>query len=164
MRPIVFGVLLILAGPALAAPAPKPGPTGDAADLADKLMEKIDFERIQNTGVRAVLDVFQEKTGVTVLLDYQPLGGAVGVEGDALNEHPINVRAGKGVRAETVLKQIAGQLNAVIYYHPDHVLVTTPETMAELVGISRGRRCWCSGVLRKTRWASSRRSSGPRVT
>jgi len=138
MRPIAFGILMILVGPAFAAPGPKAGTTGDAADLADKLMEKVDFERIQNTGLRAVLDTFQEKTGVTVLLDYQPIVGAVGLENAGLDEMPVNVQAMKGVRGETVLKHIATQVNAVLYYTPDHVLLTTPDVMAQLVSSARG--------------------------
>jgi hypothetical protein len=146
MRTFLVCALLFTAGPALAAPAPKPGTTGDAAEVADKLMEKIDFERIQNTGLRAVLDTFQEKTGVTVLLDYQPITGAVGLEAGGLDEMAVNVHAMKGVRGETVLKHIAKQVDAVLYYHSDHVLLTTPMQMAKMAGLSRGVELLVTGV------------------
>jgi hypothetical protein len=147
MRTLLACALLFTAGPAVAAPAPKPGTAGDAAELADKLMEKIDFDKIQNTGLRAVLDTFQEKTGVTVLLDYQPFTGAVALENAGLDEMPVNVQAMKGVRGETVLKHIANQVNAVVYYTPDHVLLTTPETMAKLVSVWRGAGLLMTGNL-----------------
>ena len=133
MRTLLACTLLFTAGPALAAPAPKPGATGDAADLAERLMDRHDFDRVQESPLRTVLDALQEKTGVNILLDYRALanGGAVAVnEVDAL---PVSVNAMKNVRGETALRQVADKINAVLFYTPDHVLLTTPEVMARMV-------------------------------
>lgn len=148
MRPLVVCALLTLVGPAPAAPAPaKAGPAADAAGLAERLVERIDFDRVQDTPLRTVLDAFQARTEVTVLLDYKALQAAGGDGGGATDEKAIKMHAVKGVRGETVLRQIADQIDAVLFYTPDHVLLTSPDRLAQLVGPVRPLpQLTCAGV------------------
>jgi hypothetical protein len=132
MRPTLVCALvaLTLTLPAAAAPDPKkPPPPDDAADIADKLLERIDLDRFDRVGLRAVLDVLQEKLGYSILLDYRPLLAATGEDGGGpqlLDERVVSLPPLKKVRIETVLRLLTDQLEADFYIAADHVKLTTP--------------------------------------
>jgi hypothetical protein len=123
-----FLVALLLAVPVVAAPDKgKPPPPTDAADIADKLQERVDLDRYEQIGLRALLDVLQDKIGYTILLDYKALlmntdaGGRQGFD-----QTPVTLPAIKKVRLETVLRQVLDQFDADFLIEADHIRVTTP--------------------------------------
>ncbi|HVK14831.1 MAG TPA: hypothetical protein VM597_39200 [Gemmataceae bacterium] len=133
MRTLLAYALLFTAGPALAAPAPKGGSAGEAADVAERLMDRHDFDRVQEIPLRTVLDALQEKTGVSIVLDYRALADNGAVANNDLDTLAVSLNPMKNVRGETAVRQVADKINAVLFYTPDHVLLTTPEAMARRV-------------------------------
>src|SRR5262245_61252430 len=119
---------VLLTGPSPAAPdKTKPAQDG-AAEIADKLYERIDFERIDQVSFRGMIDILQEKLGYTILVDHKGILASLGEDGanrQALEERVITVPAMKRVRLETVLRQVLEQVGADFYIEHDHVKVTT---------------------------------------
>jgi len=130
MRPITAGLLVILLfAPAGAAPdKTRPAPPDDAADIADKLLERTDFDRYEQISVRSVIEILQEKLGYTILVDHRAVLSALGEDGatrQALDERMVVVPAMKRVRLETVLREVLDQISADFYIEADHVRVTS---------------------------------------
>jgi hypothetical protein len=143
MRPTLTAGLLavVFAIPATAAPdKTKPAPPGDAADIADKLLERMDLERFEQVSVRTIIDVLQEKLGYTILVDHAAILGSRGDGGGpraALDEQQIALPAMKRVRIETALRQVLDQMTADYYIEADHVQVTSPAMKALVMGPRR---------------------------
>jgi hypothetical protein len=138
MRRLLAGGLLavLLIVPAPAAPdKAKPAPADDAADIADKLLERTDLDGFEQTSFRSAVAMLQEKLGYTILVDHRSLLPAIGAEENnrqALEERMITLPAMKKVRLATVLREILDQIGADYYIEADHIKVTTP-FMKELV-------------------------------
>jgi hypothetical protein len=136
MRPSVLSAAFALAFaiPSLAAPdAKKPAPTDDSAKIAEKLLDRIDQERIDKTPLRDVLDFLQQRTDLTILLDSKALvQEGVAESPEMLEAMSVVLPAMKKVRIETVLKLVADQIGADFYIAPDHVKITSP-TVKDLV-------------------------------
>jgi hypothetical protein len=130
----------LLALPVAAAPdKTKPAPDG-AAEIADKLSERIDLERIEQVSFRGMIDILQEKLGYTILVDHKGILAALGEDGanrQALEERMITLPAMKRVRLETALRQVLDQVNADFYIDADHVRVTTGPLKELVIGPRR---------------------------
>jgi hypothetical protein len=131
MRPIVVGGLLavLLSAPAAAAPdKTRPAPPDDAADIAARLLERTDFDRYEQIGLRSMIEILQEKLGYTILVDHNAVLAALGEDGatrQALEERVVTVPDMKRVRLETVLREVLDQVHADFYVEADHVKVTS---------------------------------------
>jgi hypothetical protein len=127
MRPSISCALLALAVavPAAAAPdAKKSAPADDAAQIADKLLQRMDVgQRMEKVPFRDVLQFLHEKTGLTYLLDLKPLRDS-GVE-PVIEDAAVTVPAMSSVRVETVLRHVLDQLDLDFTISPDHVRITT---------------------------------------
>jgi len=142
MRALLAAGLLtvLLTTPSPAAPD-KTRPAADgAAEIADKLLERADFDRIEQISLRAVLDVLQEKLGYTILIDHKGILAAQGLDAanpQGLEGQQITLPAMKKVRLETVLRQVLDQINADFYIEADHVQVTKGALKDLVVGPRR---------------------------
>lgn len=118
---------LVCALPAIAAPdSRKPSAVDDAADIAEKLTERIDLDRIDHVSARVALEVLQEKIGFSIIVDYKGFGcGDDPEERKAVDERRVSVPAMKRIRIETILRLILDQMNADYLITPDHIFVTT---------------------------------------
>jgi hypothetical protein len=131
MRPLLAaGVLtLLLTDPIPAAPdKTRPAPADGAAEIADKLLERTDFDRFEQVSARTILDVLQEKLGYTILVDYKAVLAAQGQDGanpQVLEGQQLTLPAMKKVRIETALRQVLDQIGADFYIEADHIRVTT---------------------------------------
>ncbi|HKB04306.1 MAG TPA: hypothetical protein VKD90_18930, partial [Gemmataceae bacterium] len=136
MRPTVLSAALVLVLGAASPAAPdakKPAPADDSAKIAEKLLDRIDQERIDKTPLRDVLDFLQQRTDLTILLDTKALiQEGVAESPEMLENTAITLPSMKKVRIETVLKLVADQLGADFYIAPDHVKLTSP-TVKDLV-------------------------------
>ena len=143
MRALLAAALLAVlpTGPVPAAPdKTRPAPPDGAADIADKLLERTDLDRIEQVSFRAILDVLQEKLGYTILVDHKAVLAALGEDGgtrQALDERVISIPALKRVRLETVLRQVLDQVSADFYIEADHIQVTTGAVKDLVVGPRR---------------------------
>ena len=129
MRPSISCALLALAivFPANAAPdAKKPAPADDAAQIADKLLQRMDIgQRMDKVPFRDVLQFLHEKTGLTYLMDLRALRDrGEGVE-SVVDDAAVTVPAMSSVRVETVLRHVLDQLELDFTISPDHVRITT---------------------------------------
>jgi hypothetical protein len=119
--------LLSLSLATAAAPAAepkKPATANDAAQIADRLLDRIDVsQRLEKVPFRDVLSLLHEKTGLTYLIDLKPLRDS-GAE-QTVDDAAVTVPAMKNVRAETVLRHVLDQLDLDFYIAPDHVQITT---------------------------------------
>jgi hypothetical protein len=136
-----FLIALALTVPALAAPENKlkANPADGAAEIADKLQERVDLDGIKGEPLRTVIDVLQEKVGYTILLDYKGILTATGAADDAagrqsLEQAPVTLPALKKVRLETALRQVLDQVNADFLIEPDHIRVTAAAAKDLTVG------------------------------
>jgi hypothetical protein len=142
MRSLVAGGLLavLLIVPAPAAPdKAKPGPTDDAADIADKLLERTDQDREQ-VSFRTAVEVLQEKLGYTILVDHKRVLAAMGMDGanrQTLEEHPITLPAMKKARLGSLLREILDQVGADYYIEADHIRVTDASIKELMTGPRR---------------------------
>jgi hypothetical protein len=120
---------LVLTNPSAAAPdKTRPAPADGAAEIADKLLERADFDRLEMVSVRTILDVLQEKLGYTILVDHKAVLAILNEDptnGQALEARQITLPAMKKVRLETALRQVLDQIGADFYIEADHVRVTT---------------------------------------
>lgn len=134
MPVLTVACALVLAAATLAAPdSKKPAPADDSALIAEKLLDRIDQERLENTPLRDVLDFLQKRTELTILLDLKALvNEGVGESPAAIENLQISLPAMKRVRIETLVKLIADQIGADFYIAPDHVRITSP-TVKDLV-------------------------------
>jgi len=117
----------------------RPAPDG-AAEIADKLLERTDFDRFEQVSVRTILDVLQEKLGYTILIDHKAVLAAQGQDGanaQILEGQQITLPAMKRVRLETVLRQVLDQIGADFYIEADHVRVTSGANKDLVVGPRR---------------------------
>ena len=133
-----LAVLLIV--PAPAAPDKARPATDDAADIADKLLERTDQDRFEQTSFRTAIEMLQEKLGYTILVDHRRVLAAMGQEGanrQALEEHLITIPAMKKARLETVLREILDQVGADYYIEADHIRVTTADVKELVTGPRR---------------------------
>ena len=141
MRRLLAGGLLavLLIVPAPAAPdKTKPPPADDAADIADKLLERVDMERFEQMSFRSAIEMLQEKLEYTILVDHKSVTSAMGQEGatrQALDEHVITLPSMKKARLATVLREILDQVSADYYIEADHIKVTSPDRK----GLATGR-------------------------
>lgn len=135
MRRFTLGmfVILLLAVPSSAAPDPKKLPDhDDAPRIAEKLLERIDIsERIDKASLREVLELLSAKLNITILIDRRALTGG---DGGEVEQRPITVPTMKRVRAETVLRYVADQIEAELYIAPDHLSLTTSNAKHVLTG------------------------------
>lgn len=117
---------LTLALPIFAAPEPKKtSPVDESAQIAEKLLERIDVEQ-QDNPLRHMLDWLQAKSGLTMLIDTKAIGTARGPEAVAtLNDSAIRLPTMINVRTETVLRAILDQIDADYVIAPDHIKITT---------------------------------------
>jgi hypothetical protein len=143
MRRLLAGGLLavVLIVPAPAAPdKAKPAPDADAADIADKLLERTDMERFEQVSFRTAIEVLQEKLGYTILVDHKSVLAVMGQDGanrQALEEQLITLPSMKKVRLGTVLREILDQVGADYYIEADHIKVTSPMVKEVVMGPRR---------------------------
>lgn len=132
---------LLLTDPSPAAPdKTRPAPADGAAEIADKLLERADFDRFEQVSVRTILDVLQEKLGYTILVDHKAVLAAQGLDAanaQVLEGQQLTLPAMKRVRLETVLRQVLDQIGADFYIEADHVRVTTGAMKDLVVGPRR---------------------------
>ena len=135
---------VLLAIPISAAPDPKkPAPPDDAADIAEKLMERIDLDRYDRVFLRTALEVLSEKIGYSIVLDYRALGVDQDDDGNGrklLEERPITMPSMKRVRLETILRHILDQMHADFIIAPDHISVTSASIKELVSGPARTLR------------------------
>lgn len=142
MRPLLAAALMsvLWINPSPAAPdKARPAPDG-AAEIADKLLERTDFDRFEQVSVRTILDVLQEKLGYTILLDHKAIVAAQGQDGanaQALEGQQLTLPAMKKVRLETALRYVLDQIGADFYIEADHIRVTTGANKDLVVGPRR---------------------------
>jgi len=136
---VVIAAVALAAAPSVAAPdAKKPAPADDSARIAEKLLDRVDQERIDKTPLRDVLDNLQQRTELTILLDAKALvQEGVAESSEMLENTPVTLPAMKKVRVETVLKLLADQLGADFYIAPDHVKITSPTVKDLITGRAR---------------------------
>ena len=118
----------------------KPAAPDDAADIADKLLERMDFERLDKVPLRTALNMIQEKIGYTILVDHKHIlavRGDDGTDRQVLEDQPISVPGMKRVRIETVLRQVLDQIDADFYIAADHVKVTSSNVKKLVMGTSK---------------------------
>lgn len=142
MRPLLAAGLLtlLLTCPGRAAPDKARPPAAGAAEIADKLLERADFDRFDQVSVRTILDVLQERLGYTILVDHKAILAARGADPanpQVLEGQQITLPAMKRVRLETALRQVLDQINADFYIEADHVQVTTGALKDLVVGPRR---------------------------
>ncbi len=132
---------LILAIPVAAAPdSKKPAPPDDGADIAEKLMERIDLDKYDRVFLRTALEVLSEKIGFSIILDYTALQAVQDDDVDGrkvLEERPITMPSMKRVRLETILRLILDQVNAEFILMPDHISVTSATVKDYVSGPAR---------------------------
>jgi len=128
---------LSLAAPAVSAADPKkPTAADDAAQIADKLLDRIDVsQRLDKVPFRDVLSLLHEKTGLTYLIDLKSLRDS-GAE-QVIEDAAVTLPAMKNVRGETVLRNVLDQLDLDFYITPDHVRITTSTVKDTLTGNAR---------------------------
>ena len=126
--------LLALAVPAAAAPDQKnPAPAEDAAQIADRLLQKMSVgQRMEKIPFRDALQFLHEKTGLTFLIDLKPVREA-GAE-QAIDDGAVTIPAMSSVRVETVLRHVLDQLDLDFTIAPDHVRITTAVVKDALTG------------------------------
>jgi len=132
---------LLLNGMAAAAPPPNlKALPNEAAVIAEALTERFDVEqRLEAVKLKDVLQMIQDRVGVTLILDVKALNGggenmvAAGVLTD-LEGREITLPAMKKVRVETVLKAVCDQINAVHVIDADHIRITSPQVKDLLIG------------------------------
>jgi len=134
-----LALALVLAASTQAASDPKkPAPADDSARIAEKLLDRIDQERVEKTPLRDVLDLLQQRTELTILLDSRALvQEGVSDTPENLELMMVSLPAMKKVRIETVLKVVADQIGADFYIAPDHVRITTPGVKDLITGRAR---------------------------
>lgn len=143
MRPLLAAgfLTLLLTNPIPAAPdKTRPAPADGAAEIADKLLERTDFDRFEQVTVRTILDVLQEKLGYTILVDHKAILAAQGQDGSnpqVLEGQQLTLPAMKKVRIETALRQVLDQIGADFYIEADHIRVTTGANKDLIVGPRR---------------------------
>lgn len=142
MRPLLAAGLLtvVFTTPSPAAPDKARPATDGAAEIADKLLERADFDQFEQVSVRTILDVLQEKLGYTILVDHKAILAAQGQDTtnpQVLDGQHITLPAMKKVRLETVLRQVLDQVGADFYIEADHVQVTTGPLKDLVIGPRR---------------------------
>jgi hypothetical protein len=143
MRPLLAAgfLTLLMTSPIPAAPdKTRPAPADGAAEIADKLLERADFDRFEQVTVRTILDVLQEKLGYTILVDHKAILAAQGQDGSnpqVLEGQQLTLPAMKKVRIETALRQVLDQIGADFFIEADHIRVTTGANKDLVVGPRR---------------------------
>jgi hypothetical protein len=141
MRAIMLA--LILSAPVLAQPENKlkaTTPSG-AADIADKLQERIDLDAFDQVSLRDAINLLQDRLGYTILIDYKgilgPSGGNDANGRKNLADTPINLPAVKKLRLETVLRQVIDQVDADFIIESDYVRVSGLASKEAAIGPRR---------------------------
>ena len=132
---ITCGLVLMLAVPTLAAPdVAKPGPIDDSVKIAEKLLERMDYDKGTEWLLHEALDYLQNKTGLNILLDIKSLRERDENLPATINNTSITLPSMKNVRIETVLRKIVDQLDLDFVITPDHVSITTTATKDLITG------------------------------
>ncbi|WP_020473319.1 hypothetical protein [Zavarzinella formosa] len=113
-----------------AAPLPeKKTIPNDSVKIAETLVERFDIDNgIDKMPFKEVLAMFEERLGVTIIVDVKAL--IPNGEEDAaaslkdLENRKITIPAMKKVRGETVLKYVCDQVNVVTVIESDHIRIT----------------------------------------
>ncbi|HEV3115748.1 MAG TPA: hypothetical protein VGY58_01765 [Gemmataceae bacterium] len=103
-----------------------------AESLRQKLGEAVGLPNgIQpNTPLRDALEFIGDRHEVTILVD-APAFKEDGVEN--IEEVPVRLPRMSGIRLDTVLRALAGQIKGVPLLRPDHIEITTPKHAVETV-------------------------------
>lgn len=139
MRPFFACALSALALTIAASAAPDPkksGPIDDSAQIAEKLLDRIDIgQRMEKVPFREVLEYLQNKTGLTILTDIR----AIRADGDmgAIDDMQITIPTMKNVRIETVIHQVLDQMDLDFVIASDHVRITTHKMKDLITGQAR---------------------------
>lgn len=124
----------------LAAPpdAKKKQLPNDAAMIAETLQERFDVEnRLEAVKFKDVVHMFEERLGVTIILDnYLSVGGHADSPGplDEVENQPITVPKMTKVRANTVLKYVCNLVGANYVIEGDHIKIVARNNHEVVVG------------------------------
>jgi hypothetical protein len=132
----VCGVVLMLAIPLVAAPdTNKPGPIDDSAKIAEKLLDRIDFDQGgESIPLKEVLQYLRDKCGLNILFDTKSLRETGEGVPSSVDDATISIPNMKNVRIETVMRKIVDQIDLEFVITSDHVSITTAATKDLLTG------------------------------
>lgn len=122
MRTVLACVVALAMAAPILAQAKKP-PADDSAAIAEKLLQRIDLGDGLDTNLRDALSQLSKMTEVNFLVDRRAMQQQFG---DFNVDMPVKIAPMRQVRVETVLREIADQIEGADFYiAPDHVKFTT---------------------------------------
>jgi hypothetical protein len=110
----------------------------DRAAIADKLMVRRDFEKIDQVPFKEVVALLGEKLDVSIIVDIESFSrgndaAAAFVNAPADLERMITTPALKKIRGATLLQMVANQLEATYLIYPDHIKIVSLAAAAEII-------------------------------
>jgi hypothetical protein len=132
--------LVLAARASVAQEAKKSAPADDSAQIAEKLLVRMDISERTKVQLREALDLLEKRTGLSFLIDYKAFAARTSPEDarpELFDQAAITLPAMKGVRVETVLRAVTDQLDADFLIAPDHVRITTAAVKDLIIGQAR---------------------------